>query len=84
MSETLEMPEVNQTQRVGFSDLFFTNADGSISPKVVIEVNGVVIGPGIGLRPGTPIGGVDFFQYLNKDFAVEVEVGRHKLVGYYN
>ena len=85
MEDTLTVPpEVSLPERLKFSDIFLTNPDGSLTPKVIIEVNGVTVGPGVSFRPKTPIGGVDFFDYLNKDFAVEDIYGRYKLLGYYN
>jgi len=86
MPVTAEPPtsEAHLTERVTFADLFLTNPDGSISPKAVIEINGFTLGPGISIRPKTPVGGIDLFDYLNKDFAAVIEQGRYKLVGYYD
>ena len=44
---------------VPFSELFTANADGSVSPKVQVEVNGTTLAPGSVCKKGTLYGGLD-------------------------
>ncbi len=55
-----------------------------LMPKRVINVNGVVFGPGVGLSQGVKVAGVDFFSYENYDIAVEESEGIAVIKGFYN
>lgn len=58
-------------KRLKFLDIFQINQDGSLSPKRVIEVNGITFGPGVSFSPGISFGGVDFHNYKFMDIAAE-------------
>jgi len=66
-----------------FYDVFRMNSDGSLSPLRIINVNGIVIGPGVAFGPGVNVGGVDFFRYQDFDIAAEVENGILIIKGFY-
>lgn len=51
-------PELN-AKVVPFSEIFKANADGSVSPKVKIEVNGTPVAAGAVCTKGTQYGGLD-------------------------
>jgi len=69
--------------RYRFSDIFQENPDGSLSPRVRINVNGVEFGPGVSFSPGVSFGGIDFFRYKNLDIAAEVQNGVLIIRGFY-
>ncbi len=71
--------------RMSFDELFQRNADGMISPRVPVHINGVTMGPGPGSGGGVSFGGVDLPQFMGKDLDVEVrEDGVHVIKGAYN
>lgn len=59
------------TKKFKFLDIFQINSDGSLSPKKVIEVNGITFGPGVAFGTGVSFGGVDFHNYKFMDIAAE-------------
>lgn len=82
------MPQVTSTlRRFKFSDIFQKNADGSLTPKKVINVNGIIFGPGVIIRPGFKFGGMDFLNFQQNDIAAEEDteyLGVLKITGFYN
>jgi hypothetical protein len=54
-------PAQNETNAkvVPFSEVFTANADGSVSPKVQLEVNGTTLAAGSTCTKGTLYGGMD-------------------------
>jgi len=80
MQEVISVPIL----RFKFSDIFQKNSDGSLTPKVVISVNGITFGPGILIREGIAVGGVDLFKYQKNDVAIEKNEGINKIIGFYN
>ncbi len=58
--------------KVNFYQLFITNPDGSIEPKVRIRVGGVEFGPGVRFGRGVQFSGIDFSLFLGKDFDVDL------------
>jgi hypothetical protein len=44
---------------VPFSEVFTANPDGSVAPKVQVEINGVTLSPGSVCSKGTLYGGLD-------------------------
>ena len=58
-------------QKYRFYDVFEENTDGSLTPKIKINVNGVNFGPGVRFTKGVAFGGIDFYQYKGFDIAGE-------------
>jgi len=58
-------------KRYKFLNIFQINPDGSLTPKVVIEVNGVTFGTGVSFGKGVSFGGVNFHDYKFLDMAIE-------------
>ncbi len=70
--------------RYKFSDLFEERADGSLSPKVQIKINGIIFGPGVVFQKGVAFGGVDFHLYKNRDIAAtDLIDGSKEIEGFY-
>jgi hypothetical protein len=69
--------------RYRFDAIFLTNPDGSLSPRRVIRVNNVTIGPGVSFGHGVSFGGVDFTAYRNFDIAAEDTDGVLVIKGFY-
>jgi len=75
---------MNETKRYKFLDIFQESPDGSLSPKVQIEVNGVSFGPGVAFQKGVVFGGVDFYLYKYRDIsATQQDNGVLKIEGFY-
>jgi hypothetical protein len=45
---------------------FARNPDGSWSPVKPVNVNGVIMGPGVRFTPGVQFGGIDLAAVLNQ------------------
>ena len=71
-------------KRYNFWDIFSKNQDGTLTPKKVINVNGIVFGQGISFSNGVAFGGINFFQYQNQDIAAEELDGVLIIKGFYN
>jgi len=75
--------QIENQERLNFSDIFQEQSDGSLTPKVKIEVNGVSFGPGITFQKGVAFGGIDFYLFKNRDIAIVKEGDIYKIVGFY-
>ena len=69
--------------RYRFLDIFQENPNGSLSPRVRININGVEFGPGVTFSQGVSFGGVDIYQYRNLDIAAEEQNGVLVIRGFY-
>lgn len=70
-------------QRFRFYEVFQKNADGSLTPKRIINIGGVIIGPGVSFGAGVSFGGVDIFQNQMYDIAAEEVNGLLVIKGFY-
>lgn len=70
-------------QRLRFHDIFRKESDGSLTPKRVINVNGITFGPGVAFGEGVSFGGVNFFEYEMYDIATEEINGVFVIKGFY-
>lgn len=75
--------DMNEVKRFEFYDVFGQNADGSLSPKRQINLNGISFGPGVAFSRGVIFGGVDIFQFLGRPIAALEENGVLIIKGYY-
>ena len=73
-----------EQQRYKFSDVFEENADGTLTPKIKINVNGVAMGPGVSFGTGATFGGVNFHQYKYHDIAGEYTEDTFHIKGFFN
>lgn len=69
--------------RFTFSSIFSTNPDGSFSPRQTIRIGGITLGPGVSFKPGVVFAGIDFTQYIGKDFEVQIDNGITVITGIY-
>lgn len=69
--------------RYNFWDLFQENADGSLTPKERIDVNGIEFGPGVHFQRGVIFGGINFHLFKNHDIAVEKNGSVAVIKGFY-
>lgn len=69
--------------RYAFDRIFRINPDGSLSPKMVVKVNSITIGPGVSFGHGVSFGGVDLTMYRNFDIAAEEEDSVLVIKGFY-
>lgn len=70
--------------RMQYSDIFRDNPNGTISPKVYVQLNGVTMGPGVLFGKGIAFGGVNLFDYRNKDLEIELINDVYIIKGFYN
>jgi hypothetical protein len=57
--------------RVAFSQVFQVSSDGMVSPKVPVQINGVMMSPGVSFGGGVLFGGVNLAALQGKDLEVE-------------
>lgn len=70
-------------ERKQFNQLFQDQPGGAIMPLVPVNINGVVIGPGVVINPGAFVGGVNLFQLRGRIIAVELQNGVYIIRGTY-
>lgn len=70
-------------RRYKFLDIFQENPDGSLSPRVRINVNGIEFGPGVSFGSGVVFGGINFHQYKYLDIGAEEQNGVLVIKGFY-
>ena len=69
--------------RYRFLDIFQENPNGSLSPRVRININGIEFGPGVAFSQGVSFGGVDIYQYRNLDIAAVEQNNVLLIKGFY-
>ena len=57
--------------RKKFDEIFKTNRDGTLSPKYLLSVDDIKLGPGVSFGREASFGGVDFFSLKGVDMEVE-------------
>lgn len=62
-------------KRYKFLEIFQENPDGSLSPRRVINVNGITFSPGVSFGQGVSFGGIDFHRFKYLDIAAEEQNG---------
>jgi len=77
------METTSTLDRLHFFDVFSQNSDGSLTPKMMIKIGGVEFGPGVFFTPGVMFGGVNIFQYIGKDIAIEKQRDLSVIKGFY-
>jgi hypothetical protein len=71
-------------QRIPFNQLFQQLPDGALTPLRIININGVVMGPGVIFHRGALFGGVDIFNFIGRVFATRIENDVVTILGFYN
>jgi hypothetical protein len=71
-------------QRLSFWDVFEKKSGDRLMPKRIINVNGVILGPGVTFSKGVDIAGVDFFNYDHLDIAGEQDDNVLVIRGFFN
>lgn len=75
---------MDEPKRYKFLDIFQELPDGSLFPKIQVEINGITFGPGIVFQKGVAFGGIDFHLYKYLDIAaVEQPNNPLKIIGFY-
>lgn len=69
--------------RVPFNQVFQTNANGSISPRTTVHVNGVTMTPGVTFNRGVSFGGLDIAAIQGKDLDIEQQAGTVVIKGFF-
>ena len=78
-------PDAEGLIRAHFDELFAVDANGNLSPKVPIEVNGTQMTPGVSFGGGVQFDGFAFGQAVGHDFVVRrLQNGFVQLVKLYN
>lgn len=68
---------------MNFSEVFITHPDGSIEPKMHVNVGGVSFGPGVRFGRGVSFSGIDFSLFVGRNFQVKEEKGIVNILGVY-
>ncbi|KKR43080.1 hypothetical protein A2356_01985 [Candidatus Nomurabacteria bacterium RIFOXYB1_FULL_39_16] len=70
--------------RYKFTEVFQKNPNGSISPKIPVQIGGVTMSPGVAFTSGVSFSGVDIAQYQDKDIDGDIVNGILIIKGFYN
>ncbi len=70
-------------KKISFFEVFQRNNDGSLTPTRVININGIIFGPGIKFGKGVSFGGVNLFNFQDYDIGAEEEKGILVIKGFY-
>jgi hypothetical protein len=80
-----DAPAPNGLIRVHFDEVFAIDANGNLSPKVPVDINGVQMTPGVSFGGGVQFGGFALGQALGHDLGVRrLDNGFVQLVQYYD
>ena len=71
-------------ERVKFTEIFNIHPDGSLEPKVIVEVGGVRLGPGVRFSKGVSFAGIDFTLFVGRDLQITRYSGYVKILGVYS
>ncbi|AFQ52178.1 hypothetical protein [Burkholderia cepacia] len=78
-------PDAEGVVRAHFDELFAVDANGNLTPKVPIDVNGTQMTPGVTFGGGVQFGGFAFSQAVGHDFGVRrLQNGFVQIVKLYN
>lgn len=69
--------------RIAYSQVFETLPTGAVTPKVLIQIGGVQLGPGVSFTSGVQFGGLDLAKIQGKDLEVTVTGSTYVITGYY-
>lgn len=69
--------------RVPFGQIFISNPDGSVSPRMPVQVGGVTMGPGVTFTRGVSFGGMDVASLQGKWLEIDQLGGVTIIKGYY-
>jgi len=69
--------------RVSFSSVFQANPDGSFTPRGVVRIGGVQMGPGVAFGRGVSVGNIELAAMQGRDLEVENEGGIIVIKGHY-
>ena len=69
--------------KMHFNELFVIQ-NGMISPRFNININGVIMSPGVSFGKGVSMGGVDLSHYSGSYFNVEIQNGIYIILCVYN
>lgn len=69
--------------KVTFDSLFLRNSDGSFSPRQIIRVGGVTMSPAVRFGTGISFGGIDFTQYIGRNFEIQIDNATMVVTGIY-
>jgi len=69
--------------KYNFNRVFQENPNGTLSPRMNINVNGIMFSPGASFGPGVSFGGVDFHQYKYFDIEADEKEGILEIKGFY-
>ncbi|MCW3558904.1 hypothetical protein K6Y77_38615, partial [Burkholderia cenocepacia] len=78
-------PDAERLIRARFDELFAVDANGNLTPKVPVEVNGTQLTPGVTFGGGVQFGNFAFSQAAGHDFGVRrLQSGFVQIVKLYN
>ncbi len=70
--------------RYRFSDVFQESPNGSIAPKMQVQIGGVTMSPGVSFSQGVSFSGVDITKSRGKDIEGDLVNGILVIKGFYN
>jgi len=69
--ELIDERKKEKSMRVKYSEVFEQNSNGSFTPRVVVRIGGVTMGPGVAFSQGVSFSVIDIAKLARKDLEVE-------------
>jgi len=60
---------------VKYEQVFNINSNKTISPRIPVRIGGVTMGPGVSFGSGVAIGGVNLFDFINRNIQGYIDNG---------
>jgi len=68
--------------RIAYSEIFQINPDGSVSPRMPVQIGGVRMGPGVSFNQGAYFAGIDIAAMKGKNIEIERREGFVQIKGF--
>jgi hypothetical protein len=68
-------------ERVTFREIFNVFPDGTLEPRVNIQVGGISFGPGVRFSRGASFAGIDFTLFIDRDIQIDRSDGNIQILG---
>lgn len=68
-------------ERVTFREIFNVFPDGTLEPRLNIQVGGVSFGPGVRFSRGASFAGIDFTLFIDRDLQIIRHADRVQILG---
>ena len=69
--------------KYNFNQIFLENPNGTLTPRLTVQIGGAIFGPQVNFGPGVSFGGVNIFDFKGFPIEAEEENGILIIKGFY-